>query len=110
MHLIGARTIASACGLGLSGQRAWLARSFVLAFALPFLLADLFEINRDVFYGLYAIAVLGLIGLWARSTGSSSSPLSSGAGCGQSDSAVCLLPSWHSWFCERRTPPPDLTG
>jgi D-alanyl-D-alanine carboxypeptidase len=33
------------------------------------LLADLLEINRDVFYGLYAVAVFGLIGLWAHSTG-----------------------------------------
>ncbi len=48
---------------------AWLAGGFVVAFAIPFLLADLLEIHRDVFYGLYAIAVLGLIGLWARSTG-----------------------------------------
>jgi hypothetical protein len=55
--------------LGLSRHWAWLARGFVLAFAVPFLFADLFEINRDVFYGLYAIAVFGLIGLWARSTG-----------------------------------------
>src|SRR5918994_7005245 len=54
--------------LGLSRHWAWLARGFVLAFAMPFLFADLFEINRDVFYGLYAIAVFGLIGLWARST------------------------------------------
>src|SRR4029453_952986 len=30
--------------------------------------ADLLEINRDLFYGVYAIAVFGLIGLWARST------------------------------------------
>jgi hypothetical protein len=55
--------------LGLSAHWAWLAGGFVLAFAVPFLLADLLEINRDVFYGLYAIAVFGLIGLWARSTG-----------------------------------------
>jgi len=41
----------------------------VLAFAIPFLFADLLAINRDLFYGLYAVAVFGLIGLWARSTG-----------------------------------------
>lgn len=54
--------------LGLSGHWAWLAWAFALAFAVPFLFADLFEINRDAFYGLYAITVFGLIGLWARST------------------------------------------
>jgi hypothetical protein len=53
--------------LGVSVHWAWLAGGFVVAFAVPFLLADL--INRDLFYGLYAIAVFGLIGLWARSTG-----------------------------------------
>lgn len=55
--------------LGLSAHLAWLAGGFIVAFAVPFLLADLLEINRDVFYGLYAIAVLGLIVSWARSTG-----------------------------------------
>ena len=55
--------------LGLSAHWAWLAGGFVVAFAVPFLLADLLEINRDLFYGLYAIAVFGLIGLWARATG-----------------------------------------
>jgi hypothetical protein len=55
--------------LGLPAHWAWLARGFVLAFAMPFLFADLLEINRDVFYGLYALVVFGLIGLWARSTG-----------------------------------------
>ena len=53
----------------LASHWAWLAGGFVVAFAVPFLLADTLEIHRDVFYGLYAIAVLGLIGLWARSTG-----------------------------------------
>ena len=55
--------------LGLSVHWVWLAGGYVVAFAVPFLLADVLEINRDVFYGLYAAAVLGLIGLWARSTG-----------------------------------------
>jgi hypothetical protein len=53
---------------GFSAHWAWLTGGFVVAFALPFLLADVLEINRDLFYGLYATAVLGLIGLWARAT------------------------------------------
>ncbi len=55
--------------LGLSAHWAWLAGGFVFAFAVPFLFADVLEINRDLFYGLYAISVIGLILAWARSTG-----------------------------------------
>ena len=55
--------------LGLSTHWVWLAGGFVVAFAVPFLLADVLEINRDLFYGLYAISVVGLILAWARSTG-----------------------------------------
>ena len=36
---------------------------------MPYPLADMLEINRDLFYGLYAIAVFGLFALWSRSTG-----------------------------------------
>jgi uncharacterized membrane protein (DUF485 family) len=54
---------------GLSVHWAWLAGGFALAFAVPFLLADVLEVNRDVFYGLYALAVVGLFALWSRSTG-----------------------------------------
>ena len=53
----------------LSIHWAWLGGGYVLAFALPFLLADRLELNRDAFYGVYAIAVVGLLGLWGRSTG-----------------------------------------
>jgi hypothetical protein len=55
--------------VGVSAHWAWLAGGFVLAFAVPFLLADVLEINRDLFYGLYALAVVGLFALWSRSTG-----------------------------------------
>jgi hypothetical protein len=48
---------------------AWLAGGFVVAYAVPFLFADFLKIDRDLFYGLYAIAVGGLFALWARSTG-----------------------------------------
>jgi hypothetical protein len=55
--------------LGISAHWAWLAGGLVVAFAIPFLLADRLELGRDLYYGLYAIAVLGLFVLWARSTG-----------------------------------------
>src|SRR3990170_1909009 len=55
--------------LGVSAHWAWLVGGFVVAFAVPFLLADVLEINRDLFYGLYALAVGGLFALWSRSTG-----------------------------------------
>ena len=54
---------------GLSTHWTWLAGGFVLAFAVPFVFADILGVQRDVFYGLYALAVLGLFALWSRSTG-----------------------------------------
>ena len=45
---------------GVSEHWAWLAGGFVLAFAVPYVFADVLEINRDLFYGIYAISVVGL--------------------------------------------------
>ena len=53
----------------LSVHWAWLAGGFAVAFAVPYVLADVLEINRDLFYGLYALVVFGLFALWSRSTG-----------------------------------------
>jgi D-alanyl-D-alanine carboxypeptidase len=47
---------------------AWLAGGFAVAFATPFILTDVLEIDRDAFYAVYAVVVFGLVGLWARST------------------------------------------
>ncbi len=59
-----------------SAHWAWLAGGFVLAFAVPFLLAErrsafgvAFDVDRDLYYGVYALAVAGLFALWSRSTG-----------------------------------------
>jgi hypothetical protein len=46
----------------------WILAGFPFAFAVPFLLADTFGLNRDVFYGLYALAVAGFVAAWARDT------------------------------------------
>jgi hypothetical protein len=54
---------------GVSAHWAWLGGGFVLAFGLPFVLADVLAVNRDVYYGILAAAVLALFVAWARSTG-----------------------------------------
>ena len=53
----------------LSSHWTWLGIGFAAAFATPFLLADLLDLNRDLFYGLYAAIVLALFLGWARATG-----------------------------------------
>ena len=50
-------------------QWPWLVGGAVMAFAVPFVFADLLGINRDVYYGLYMLAVIGLCTAWARRTG-----------------------------------------
>jgi hypothetical protein len=69
-HAVGRRTHGRLrVGIGRSAHWEWLAGGFVVAFMVPFLLADVLEINRDLFYGLYAISVGVLFQAWARSTG-----------------------------------------
>lgn len=53
----------------------WLAAGFPFAFAVPFLLADTLDLNRDLFYGVYALTVSGFVAGWARHTGLSRSDL-----------------------------------
>lgn len=47
----------------------WLAGGLALGFSIPFLLADVLELNRDLYYGLYSAAVVGYVGAWAAITG-----------------------------------------
>src|SRR4029079_16551486 len=49
----------------------WLGAGLVLAFLVPFVFADTLEIQRDVYYGIYALFVGGLFVAWARDTGQS---------------------------------------
>jgi hypothetical protein len=41
-------------------HHAWLAGGMALSFLVPFLLADQFDVQRDVHYGIYMAAVAGL--------------------------------------------------
>jgi hypothetical protein len=49
----------------------WVAAGLVLAFATPYLLADVLRVERDLYYGLYALVVFGFFGLWLRASGES---------------------------------------
>jgi len=48
---------------------AWLAGGMVIAFLVPYLVADRVGLQRDVYYGVYVAAVLGLFVGWADDTG-----------------------------------------
>jgi len=47
----------------------WLAAGLVLGFVVPFLFADVLQLPRDLYYGIYVAAVLVFFVLWARATG-----------------------------------------
>jgi D-alanyl-D-alanine carboxypeptidase len=47
----------------------WLLAGFPFAFAIPFVLADTLELERDLYYGVYLLAVALFVGAWARHTG-----------------------------------------
>ena len=47
-------------------QLEWLAGGLLVAFAVPFLLADVLGLPRDLYYGIYVLAVAGLFGAWLR--------------------------------------------
>jgi hypothetical protein len=48
-------------------QVAWLAGGAVLAFAVPFVFADLVGVGRDAYYAIYIAAVVALFYGWAES-------------------------------------------
>lgn len=47
-------------------QWRWLGGGLVLAFALPYLLTDLLTINRDLYYGVYAVVVFRFFAGWLK--------------------------------------------
>lgn len=49
----------------------WLAAGLVFGFLVSFVFADVLELPRDVFYGIYAASVLAFFVGWAKSTGQS---------------------------------------
>jgi hypothetical protein len=50
---------------------AWLGGGLIVAFLVPYVLADRLGLQRDVYYGVYAASVGGLFVGWSRDTGQS---------------------------------------
>jgi hypothetical protein len=48
---------------------AWLGAGLLVGFVVPFLFADVLQLPRDLYYGVYIASVLALFVLWARTTG-----------------------------------------
>jgi hypothetical protein len=46
----------------------WLIGGLVVAFGMPFLFADVLDLPRDLYYGLYMVSVAGLVTAWARAS------------------------------------------
>jgi hypothetical protein len=46
----------------------WLLGGLVVGFLIPFVLADTLELNRDVYYGIYAVVVGAFLGTWVHTT------------------------------------------
>ena len=50
-------------------QMRWLGGGLFMAFLVPFLFADVLDLSKDLFYGIYATAVCAFFALWARASG-----------------------------------------
>jgi hypothetical protein len=50
---------------------AWLGGGLALGFLVPYVLADLLELPKDFYYGLYSAFAIGLFLAWAHSTSQS---------------------------------------
>jgi len=75
---------------------AWLAGGLALSFAVPFLFADQLGMQRDLYYGIYALATAGIWAAWLRDTGQSLGAIVHrrwrlAVGLGLAAAAVCVV-------------------
>jgi len=49
-------------------QLRWLGGGLALGFAVPFVFADRLHLQRDLYYGIYAVSVFGFFVAWTRTT------------------------------------------
>lgn len=56
--------LARSAGAARNRHWRWLGVGLVLCFLIPFVLTDLVSIDRDLYYGIYIVAVFGFVGAW----------------------------------------------
>jgi hypothetical protein len=74
----------------------WFAIGLGVSFAVPFVFADLLEVQRDVYYAIHAVAALALLGAWQRTQGGAIRPFLLhrwrwGVGLGIASAAILAL-------------------
>ena len=47
-------------------QWTWLATGLAVGFLVPFVFADLLDVQRDAYYAIYGIATISLLAAWVR--------------------------------------------
>lgn len=71
-HAVDQRAIHRARISAIAAQQVrWLAGGLALGFFVPFVFADLLDVPRDLYYGIYAVLALGFVVVWARAIGQS---------------------------------------
>jgi len=68
-HALEHRALAARLPTRAAQQVRWLAGGLALGFAVPFVLADQIGLQRDLYYGVYAVAVGVFFWAWARASG-----------------------------------------
>ncbi len=68
-HALGAR-VASPARLPAAAERQlpWIGAGLAIGFLVPFVFADRLSLPRDLYYAVYAVAVVGFLTAWARAT------------------------------------------
>src|SRR5688572_22436280 len=67
-HVIQRAGFARRTPAAVTNQVRWFGGGLVLAFAVPFVFADVLDLPRDIYYGIYTISVVGFFILWAHAT------------------------------------------
>ncbi len=55
--------------LQVSEQWAWIAGGLVFSFLVSFVFGDRLDLNRDLYYGIYTVAVVAFLTVWVRTSG-----------------------------------------
>jgi hypothetical protein len=67
-HAAPPRALHAGTKLSVSKHWAWLAGGLAWAFLVPYVFADVLAVDRDLYYGIYVVAVVALLAAWTWDT------------------------------------------